>query len=92
MSDGAGEAHILNVCVHPNWRGKGYGRMMMNHLLDQAKLRNVSTVFLEVRVTNSPAIQLYGSMGFNEVGRRHGYYPAVNGREDAIVMALALSM
>ncbi len=91
MSEGAGEAHVLNVCVQQSWRKKGGGRMLMNCLLDEARRRNVSTVFLEVRVSNRSAIGLYESLGFNEVGHRRGYYPAAQGREDAFVMALALS-
>ncbi len=91
MSEGAGEAHVLNLCIQPRWRGRGWGRLLMNCLLDEARRRDVATLFLEVRVSNQTAIALYESLGFNEVGRRRDYYPAEQGREDAFVMALALS-
>ncbi len=92
MSEGAGEAHVLNVCVQPQGRSRGGGRALMNCLLNEARDRDVATVFLEVRVSNRAAICLYESLGFNEIGRRRDYYPASQGREDAFVMALALSL
>ncbi len=91
MSEGAGEAHVLNVCVHPRQSGRGLGRLLMNHLIERARARRVETLFLEVRPSNGVAIALYRSLGFNEIGRRPGYYPAEQGREDALVMALALA-
>lgn len=92
MSEAVGEAHILNLCIDPRHQGAGLGRLLLNQLLDEANRRRVSTVFLEVRASNRPAIGLYESTGFNEVGLRPGYYPARQGREDAIVYALALSL
>jgi ribosomal-protein-alanine N-acetyltransferase len=86
-SMGAGEAHILNLCVHPSLRGKGYGRLLLEEQINALPEFNVDMVLLEVRPSNTSAIALYDSMGFNELGRRKGYYPAVNGREDALIMA-----
>lgn len=91
LSAAAAEAHVLNVCVHPDWRSQGLGRLMMNRLIDEAESRAAETVFLEVRASNQAAIKLYESLGFNEVGLRQGYYPAQSGREDALVMALMVS-
>lgn len=88
MSMGAGEAHILTVVVYAFSRGKGLGKMMMLHLLHLAKARKVHTVLLEVRPSNKVAINLYHDLGFNEVGLRPNYYPAENGREDALIMAM----
>lgn len=86
----AGESHILNVCVNPALQGQGLGRLLVLHLLEVAKARQANTMFLEVRPSNKVAYALYNSLGFNEVGHRRNYYPAVNGREDALIMALVL--
>jgi ribosomal-protein-alanine N-acetyltransferase len=90
LSSGAGEAHILNVCVLPAEHGKGYGRRIVKRLVELARWHRCERVFLEVRPSNPRAIALYDSMGFNEFGRRPNYYPARKGREDAIVMAMEL--
>ena len=90
MSVAAGEAHVLNVCVAPELHGRGHGRQMLHALLRIARARRVERAFLEVRPSNTAAIRLYDSEGFNEIGRRPRYYPARSGREDALVMALEL--
>ncbi len=87
MSVAVGEAHVFNVCVHPDHRRRGWGRQTMIALLDDARRRGAHTAFLEVRPSNRGAIALYHDLGFNEVGLRPGYYPAPHGREDALVMA-----
>lgn len=84
------EAHLLNLCVHPDSRGFGAGRYLLEHLVDQAREDGMVQVLLEVRVSNRTAEQLYVSAGFGEIGRRPAYYPAANGREDARVMTLSL--
>ncbi|HZH44628.1 MAG TPA: ribosomal protein S18-alanine N-acetyltransferase [Lysobacter sp.] len=90
MSLAAGEAHVLNICIAPEWQGQGYGRRLLRALLQIARSRGAERVFLEVRPSNPAAIALYHSEGFNEIGRRPRYYPAFSGREDAIVMAMEL--
>lgn len=85
-----GEAHILNVCVAPRLQGYGFGRVLLTHLLERAAHLGAELVFLEVRPSNAPALALYDAAGFNEIGRRRGYYPAALGREDALVLALVL--
>ncbi|WP_255211168.1 ribosomal protein S18-alanine N-acetyltransferase [Methylogaea oryzae] len=92
LSVAVGEGQIMNLCVSPHIHGKGYGRKMLQKLIDDAAARKAETVFLEVRPSNKPARRLYESMGFNEVGLRKGYYPARNGREDALLLALSLYM
>ena len=87
MSMGAGEAHILNVCILPGQRGKGLGRKLLHHLEEIAKSSQIDLILLEVRISNKIAIRLYESMGFNELGCRKNYYPDHDGREDALVMA-----
>jgi ribosomal-protein-alanine N-acetyltransferase len=91
LSMGAGEAHVLNICVDPAYRGRGLGRHLLGRLLDVARWNGAERVFLEVRLSNPLAKMLYESVGFNEIGRRPRYYPARGGREDAIVMVLEFS-
>ena len=91
LSMGAGEAHVLNLCIGPDFRGRGLGRHLLGRLLDIARWNGAERVFLEVRPSNPLAKTLYESVGFNEIGRRQRYYPAKNGREDAIVMALDMA-
>jgi ribosomal-protein-alanine N-acetyltransferase len=85
MSMGAGESHVLNICVRADLRGMGLARRLMVWLLDEARAAGHGWAFLEVRPSNRPAILLYESLGFEPVGLRRGYYQAVGGREDAIV-------
>lgn len=89
MSVAVGEAHILNISVAPTERKQGIGRKMLYHLLHIAKGK-AETVFLEVRPSNTAALALYQDVGFNQIGLRKNYYPAENGREDAIMLALHL--
>jgi ribosomal-protein-alanine N-acetyltransferase len=91
LSVAAGEAHVLNVCIGPAHRGLGLGRLLLRRLLDIARWNGAGRVFLEVRPSNPVAQSLYRSIGFEEIGRRPKYYPAKEGREDAIVMALDLA-
>ena len=90
LSCAAGEAHVLNVCVDPQGQSRGHGRRLLRELVQLARQHGALRVFLEVRPSNASAIALYHSEGFNEIGRRPRYYPAANGREDALVMAMEL--
>lgn len=90
MSLGAGEAHILNLCVRPELRCQGYGGLMLNHLLDHARAQRGSMAVLEVRHSNTPALALYEKLGFEKIGTRKDYYPTFDGREDALVLMLKL--
>jgi [ribosomal protein S18]-alanine N-acetyltransferase len=90
LSVAASEAHLLNLCVRPESQRQGYGRRMLNHLVDLANRAGADVVLLEVRVSNESAIALYNALGFNEIGQRKQYYPARQGREDALILALAL--
>jgi [ribosomal protein S18]-alanine N-acetyltransferase len=90
LSMGAGEAHILNLCIAEAWRRHGVGRGLLLALLRHARDRGVRDAFLEVRRTNRAAIALYHSLGFECVGTRRGYYQAQDGREDALVYRLEL--
>lgn len=92
LSVAAGEAHVLNVAVEPELQGKGYGSVLLNHLIKDATDLGAEQMFLEVRERNAAAIHMYLKRGFNEIGRRPGYYPAAQGREDALVFALHLGL
>ncbi len=84
------EAHLLNITVKPQSQGRGLGLRLLEHLMAQARARQALECFLEVRASNDAAYRLYERYGFNEVGRRRDYYPAVGGREDALVMVCTL--
>lgn len=91
LSVGAGEAHLLNLCVAPDHQGRGIGRRLLRRMLRFAREQAADTVYLEVRASNLSARALYESEGFCEVGQRRGYYPHdLHGREDAVVYAKPL--
>jgi ribosomal-protein-alanine N-acetyltransferase len=90
MSVGAGEAHILNVCIGDEYRCRGMARRILLYLLDRARAAGMYEAFLEVRPSNTAAARLYHSMGFEQVGIRRGYYQATVGREDAAVLRRVL--
>jgi len=88
-----GEAQLLNLTVAPEVRRLGIGRALLGRFLADAGARGAEQCFLEVRVSNIPAIALYAREGFVPVARRIGYYPSAGAasREDALVMRRALS-
>ena len=91
MSMAVGEAHILNLCVEPANHGQGLGRFLLDHLMHIARSANMTLVLLEVRRSNAAARRLYERAGFSTFGVRKGYYPAHDGREDALVLGLDLA-
>jgi len=91
MMIAADEAHLLNLCVAERARGAGFARRLLLDLCDTAVVKGARDMYLEVRPSNPTAIALYQSFGFNEVGRRPDYYNASMGREDALILACALS-
>ena len=84
----AEEAHLLNLSVAAQHHRQGYGRMLLAHVLEVARQRGAKSLYLEVRPSNVAARQLYSASGFQQIGTRRDYYPAKNGREDALVMAI----
>ena len=82
----AGEAHLLNLTIAPMWRRRGLGRDLLEHCLARACDHCAASLFLEVRTSNTAAIALYHSSGFVDLAVRRGYYPAREGREDALIM------
>lgn len=80
----AGEGHITNIAVHPDFRSRGLGRAIVMGLIEESINRKIEAVTLEVRVSNNKAIGLYESLGFESAGVRPGYYTDSN--EDALIM------
>jgi len=85
------ECHILNLCVLPDYQHQGWGRKLLEYVLNDAKECGIGIIYLEVRRSNSRAISLYHKMNFHLVGERKGYYPVVSGLEDALIYAKSLS-
>ena len=84
------EAHLLNIAVDPTQQKQGIGRVLLDNVQQQAIAKKANTIFLELRATNQRALALYQMAGFNEIGLRKNYYPAAQGKEDAVIMALML--
>ncbi len=88
---GVDEVHLLNITVAPDYQRQGWARLMLDALAIWSRGQGASWLWLEVRVGNLRALQVYESQGFRQVGRRKAYYPAGAGkREDALVMGLRL--
>jgi ribosomal-protein-alanine N-acetyltransferase len=88
---GVGELHLLNITVAQAWQGCGLAVAMLDRVVAECRRRGLAELWLEVRVGNERAREVYRRYGLVEVGRRPGYYPMPQGpREDAILMSLAL--
>jgi [ribosomal protein S18]-alanine N-acetyltransferase len=87
---GVDEAHLLNLSVGRGWQRRGLGTCLLHHFIDIARREEADCMFLEVRPSNTAARELYAKEGFRELFVRAGYYPAAQGREDAILMGLDL--
>ena len=86
------EATLFNIAVDPDFQRRGLGRELLEHLIDELEKRGILTLWLEVRASNAAAIALYESLGINEATIRRNYCPTADGHEDAIIMALPISM
>ena len=87
---GVDEVHLLNITVAPHFQGQGWGRVMLDALALWSRAEGAQWLWLEVRTSNERAQQVYQRYGYRRVGERKNYYPADQGREDAIVMSLKL--
>jgi [ribosomal protein S18]-alanine N-acetyltransferase len=88
---GVDEMHLLNITVVPVWQGRGLAVAMLDRLVAQCRRSGLTQLWLEVRVSNERAREVYRRYGFAEVGRRRAYYPVQEGpREDAILMSLVI--
>jgi [ribosomal protein S18]-alanine N-acetyltransferase len=81
------EATLLNIVVHPDLQRQGMARKLLLYAFPELVRRGAARCLLEVRVSNAPAIGLYRSLGFGTDGKRRDYYPAPQGREDALLMS-----
>ena len=82
------EGQITNVATRPSYRRRGLARAVLEELIKRAAERGVRSIFLEARVSNAPAISLYKSLGFCEIGARRRFYSAPV--EDAVLMELKI--
>ena len=92
LSVAAGDGHILNLCVDPEYRALGFGEKMLDEMLYRARASCVAEMFLEVRPSNLTALELYRKKGFYQVAARPSYYQANRGREDAAVLTKKLNV
>lgn len=79
-----GEADMMNLAVQPEYRRQGIGEKLVSVLITALAQQSVSSLALEVRASNAPAISLYEKLGFAQVGRRPNYYR--NPKEDALIL------
>jgi ribosomal-protein-alanine N-acetyltransferase len=86
----AGEAHLLNLSIAAGSQRRGFGAALLAQVLASARELGARRMFLEVRPSNHAAQELYRRSGFRKIGVRRGYYPAHEGREDALVLAREL--
>jgi ribosomal-protein-alanine N-acetyltransferase len=84
------EAHLLNITILPEFQRCGLGSELLGQLFDVARGHGAVRMLLEVRPGNVSGLALYRRFLFSEIGRRRGYYPGLDGREDAIVLAREL--
>jgi ribosomal-protein-alanine N-acetyltransferase len=84
------EAHLLNIAVAPTAQGQGLGARLLQHAMREAARDGMDNMYLEVRPSNPCALQIYQAFGFRQIGLRKAYYPAAEGREDALVFCAAL--
>jgi ribosomal-protein-alanine N-acetyltransferase len=80
-------ADIIAIGTHSDWQRRGFGRIMLEHLIGVTEQRHVEKILLEVAADNIPARQLYDSCGFVEIGCRKNYYKRGETRCDAVIMA-----
>ncbi len=78
------EAHITTIAIAPDFRRKNYGQCLLKKIIDDCYQEEIKYITLEVRVSNTPAINLYTKYGFSSFGTRKGYYQ--NNNEDALIM------
>jgi len=87
---GAGEAHLLNLSIAGGWQRRGLGRELLGEVMKLARRETAERMLLEVRESNTAAQGLYENGGFSRIALRRDYYPARDGRENAVVMERAL--
>jgi len=86
----AGEAHLLNLTIDTYFHRQGHGTRLLEHVVSTARQYGARILLLEVRPSNAAGLELYARHGFRQIGVRRDYYPAQDGRESALVLALEL--
>ena len=86
----ADESHLLNLSIARQWQRQGWGRVLLHHFMQLARTARAVSMYLETRPTNVAARALYVREGFGQLAVRRGYYPAAQGREDALLLGLKL--
>lgn len=81
----ADQAELHNIAIHPDFQGQGFGRRLVEYSIEQLS-GMIKNLYLEVRVSNIPAIRLYQQLGFEQLAERRDYYQTLHGREDALIM------
>lgn len=81
---------LMDICIAPEFQGNGLAKALLQDFVTRSEIMSAENLFLEVRASNKAAIALYEQAGFIESGIRKNYYPSHDGKEDAILMALAL--
>lgn len=84
------DCELMNICVDRTFQNKGFGKQLLNKIIDWAKSESLKHIFLEVRRSNQQAIRFYEQMGFTKMGERKNYYPSEQGREDALTYKTSL--
>ena len=84
------QLELFNICVAPAMQGKGYGRTLLQHFLQEGRSRGATEAFLEVRSTNQSAIALYEKCGFSKTGIRKNYYVHGDNKADAVLMSIVM--
>ena len=84
------EVTLMDIVVSKSHQSKGLGKLLLKHLLEQCNQDNIQQIWLEVRESNSIAINLYDNAGFILVEQRANYYPSAKGKEDALIMCCYL--
>jgi len=82
------DVQVNNIAVHPDFRGRGIGEALMQHIIERVRKKGATFVTLEVRPSNTTAVTLYKKLGFEVLGMRKNYY--TNPNEDACLMGLVL--
>ncbi len=90
MMLGPDEAHLLTIGIAAHWQGQGWGEKLLQHFIQLAQQQGKESMLLDVRESNHGATKLYQRMGFKQIAKRKDYYPAMSGREDAIIMERSL--
>lgn len=92
IREAGGDAEVLTVAVHPSWQGRGYGRLLLEEALRELYARRVVSLYLEVAADNEAALRLYRRIGFDQVGRRDGYYRRSNGSDRVAAITMRLDL